>query len=287
MDLSKRRFMQLGSIPLVAALSSGTVTAQTDSSGITTDGPGFQEVAILYGPRANRPDPNDGYFDNRIYYAYLYISSEGGRYYRTQNNPEWTQLPFQLPRYSEANLPDVLEEGQLVYNTDRDVIGLGDGDDWEYPTIGDDVITEPVTVTNTTDEQPIWDAGLNQGSLKKERAYEVSLFGQFSNAATSDLVTIRFYLGGTLVAETTSTGKNADAAPFRSKLIFTVREDGVNGRVQPHTLAKFNQEDADDHHVEETVDTTVRKDIQATAQWNNAKTGNEFILGQGYMKEIT
>lgn len=287
MDLSKRRFMQLGSIPLVAALSSGTVTAQTDSSGITTDGPGFQEVAILYGPRANRPDPNDGYFDNRIYYAYLYISSEGGRYYRTQNNPEWTQLPFQLPRYTEANLPDVLEEGQLVYNESRGVIALSDGEDWEYPVVGDDVLLNSQTVQNTTTETLVWDGGLNAGSIRVGRVYEINLLGTFTNSSTSDTVDINAYLGGALIASVGSTGGNATDAPWRTKIIFTVRETGETGTIEPHAVAKFNNQDADDDEGQVTVDTTIPEEIEVYVQWNNAKADNWLTLKQAYMKEVS
>jgi nanoRNase/pAp phosphatase (c-di-AMP/oligoRNAs hydrolase) len=57
--------------------------------------------------------------------------------------------------------------------------------------------------------------------------------------------------------------------------------------VQPHTQAHFNQETSDDHHAVAIVDTSIPEQIEAYVQWNNAKTGNTFTLGQGYMKEVS
>ena len=284
MDLSKRDFLKLGSVPLLALLSSGTVSAQQ----VETDADGFQSVALLYGDKADRPEVGDGFFRNKIHFGYFYYDTRGGRYWITQDMDDWQQLNFQLPQYAEADLPSAQEPGQLVFNTDRGVISLSDGDDWEYPVVGDDILISPVTVSNTTTETMIWDAGLSVGTLKVGRVYEINLLGTYSNASTSDTVDLNIYLGGTLVANVGSAGQNAkENAPWRCKVIFTVRETGETGLVHPHAISKFNNVNADDDEPDVTVDTTVPEQIEAYAQWNNAKTGNSITLSQAYMKEVS
>lgn len=202
-------------------------------------------------------------------------------------NGEVAADSFKADTYSESSLPSAGREGRIVWNSDRSIITYDDGDDWEVPVVGNDVKTTTTSVDNTTTETSIWSGSIDGGSMKEGRVYEISLFGHFSNSSTSDNVTVKFYIAGNEVASVASTGKNASEAPWRVKLIFTVFSDGSTGSVQPHTIAKFNQEDADDHHGQEAVDTTAVTVVEAKAQWNNAKAGNTFTRGQGFMKEVS
>jgi hypothetical protein len=281
LDLSRREFTIAG-VASLAALS-GSATAQE----IQTDADGFQSVALLTGPASALPGPDDSFWNNKQYYAYIYRTNDGPQYYRNQDMADWQHLDVVLPQYSETKLPTDLTPGQLVYNDDRGIIALSDGDDWEYPVVGDDILANSVTVENTTARTKIWDAGLSAGSLKPGRVYEINMLGSFSNSSTSDNVTLDVELGGVLVATTQSSAKNSTNAPWRSKTIFTVRDTGTAGEVKPHTIAKWDNVDGDDVHGIETVDTTIAEQIEVYVQWNKAKAGNIFNLGQGYMKEVS
>lgn len=242
---------------------------------------------LLVGPQSNRPPNGGAYLSQWDTYQFIYLASDTGRrFQKTHLDESWHELLTTLKQLSESQLP-VGEQGTIVWNTDRDVIAFFDGNDYEYPIVGDDILLTPVTVQNTTTETDIWDAGLSVGSIKVGRVYKVKLYGQFSNASTSDNVTVRFYIGGAEVGAVTSTGQNASDAPWSVKLTMTVLESGPSGTVEPHAEGTFNNDNADDTEEEVTIDTTIPEEIEATAQWNNAKAGNVFEITQGYMKEIS
>lgn len=285
--IGRRSFLELTGAAGIAALGgggSGDFT-QVDDSGLGLD-PDVQQYGILVGRQAERPPAGGSYLSQWDSYAFLYVATDtGSRAIITHKHSNWREYPLKLLNVAEADLP-VGTEGTIVWNTDRTVPGFYDGNDIDYPVIGDDVTITPVTVSNTTTETDIWDAGLDQGSIKVRRVYKVKLYGRFSNASTSDMVTIRIYVGGTLIASVTSTGKNASNAPWNLHTTMTVLEQGASGTIQPHTQATFNNVNADDHHNSVTVDTAVPDQIEATVQWNDARAGNTFTLDQGYMKEI-
>jgi hypothetical protein len=281
LELGRRKFMLAG-VTAAMATFAGTSAAQQ----IDTETDQFRPIAHLYGPIENLPTRESGFFDDKPYFGYVYYSFDGERYYTTSDMSRWKQLKFTLPKYTEGELPPADKQGQLVYNETRNLFGGNDGHHWHYPVITRDILTSPVTVTNTTAKTLIFDVTLEANTLVQGRVFEVHLFGNFSTASTSDTVNITLELNNELIADVASTGKNSNQAPWRTKVVLTVRTHGVNGEVQPHALAKFNDADADDHEPTATIDTTVSDTIQAYAQWNNAKTGNELLLGQAYMKEV-
>jgi hypothetical protein len=280
-DTSRRKFILAGVTAAIATFG-GTTAAQE----IEVETDDFRPVAHLYGPIENLPSQDSGFFDDKPYFGYVYYSVDGERYYTTSDMSRWKQLKFTLPKYTEGDLPSDNKEGQLVYNETRNLFGGNDGHHWHYPIIARDQITSPVTVSNTTTETKIFDAILEANTLVAGRVFGLEMFGNFSTASTSDTVTVNVYINDNLIANVESQGKNSNSAPWRTEVIFTVRSHGVNAEVQAHALAKFNDADADDHEPPRTVDTTVADAVEAYVQWNNAKTGNEIMLGQAYLKEV-
>lgn len=98
LKISKREFMQVGT---VGALSAFTGTTAIDN--LETDTKGFQAVAHLLGPEANRPEPGSEFFDNKIYYGYIYDASDAGiQYYKTQDMADWEVLMTDFRKYEDA-----------------------------------------------------------------------------------------------------------------------------------------------------------------------------------------
>jgi len=216
-------------------------TGSAQSDQFSTNAAGFQDAAQLLGPDANRPAPDSPFFDDKVRYSYIYEDiTTERRYYKTQDMDSWRGMPPFSP----------------------------------------DVITAAVTVADTTAETELFQYDVPNQELQTTAHYDVELFGQFSNASTSDLVTLRLYMDGIMVAETESTGKNADTAPWNAQTAITVDD----GEARAHTVASWNQAKADDHHAVEPIDDATDATIRATVQWNNAKAGNRLTASQGLVK---
>lgn len=91
MDLSRRNFIQLGTVGALAAFS-GTTAAQS----ISDDSPEYQEAAILLGPKTARPSPSElaagGDDYERVLFAYIYRTIAGDTFYTTQDMDSWQPL---------------------------------------------------------------------------------------------------------------------------------------------------------------------------------------------------
>jgi len=91
MDLSRRNFLQLGTVGALAAFS-GTTAAQS----ISEDSPEYQEAAILLGPKSARPTPAElhagGADYERVLFGYIYRTIAGDTYYTTQDMDSWKML---------------------------------------------------------------------------------------------------------------------------------------------------------------------------------------------------
>lgn len=191
-----------------------------------------------------------------------------------------------LARFAESDLPTAGSQGRLVWNTDRKVPAFEDGNDWEYPVVGDDVKTSSTQVNDSTTETEVFSATLDADSMKVGRVYEVNLFGKYNTNDSSTKFHLRFKIGGTTVATITSVAANVTDAPVSARLKFTVRDTGASGTIMAHTESVFDDQHTDVHHGTETIDTTVAEDIDATVEWDSADAGLSVTIGQGYMKEV-
>jgi len=121
--MDRRKFMQLAGVGALGALSTGSVSAQQ----IQTDTDGFQDAPTLLGDAADRPDPGDPFFNDKIRYGYLYETPDGARYFITDSDDGWTWLPISVP---EADIGDAttLRESDagttILENTDGNVVNV-------------------------------------------------------------------------------------------------------------------------------------------------------------------
>ena len=96
--MSRREFMVVGGTSLLAL--DGSVQRQVSSQNSQQEYQ-FQGVADLLGPRQARPEPGDGFFEDKIAYAYRYEASDTGeRFYITDDADTWTDISMPLDNYA-------------------------------------------------------------------------------------------------------------------------------------------------------------------------------------------
>lgn len=200
-------------------------------------------------------------------------------------DPEFNRVSYDT--FAQGDLPTSDPEGTLYFDSDRGVPVWWDGSGHKWATFVDDVLTTPQTVANTTTRTEVFNPDINAGSLIAGRIYQVDLMGKFSTANTSDTFSVDINLAGaTDLAGITNTGGNAGDDPWSVEFTFTVRSDGANGTIQPHTRGLFNSEPADSHHAEISVDTTTVTELSVDLQWSAADAGNSVTLGQAHLKQM-
>lgn len=238
LDLSRRDFMLVGSTSFMA-FSGGPMQIQPPDTGSQPiDEYEFQGVADLMGPADARPAAGSEFFDNKVFYAYHYVETGGGsRWFITQDDAEWAELPTHLPGFLAANLPSDPANGTLYFDQNRNIPTWWDTDHYEFPTFVDDVLVESVNVANTTTRTVVFDPDINANSLVKGRKYQIDLSGTFTTANNSDTFTVDVNLASvTDAAGIGNVGGNVSSpAPWSVEFSFTVREHGQNGELQPHT----------------------------------------------------
>lgn len=192
-----------------------------------------------------------------------------------------------LPAYANSDLPTAPYAQSFFHDTNRGTIAWWDADHYEFPTFVDDVLTTEQTVSNTTTRTEVFNPDINADSLLEGRVYEIDLSGKFSTANTSDTFTVDVNLAGaTDVAGISNAPANATDAPWSMEMKFTVREDGENGVIQPHTRGLFDSQPADSHHSPVSVDTTTTTELSVDIQWDAADPDNTVTLGQAHLKQM-
>lgn len=201
------------------------------------------------------------------------------------DNPEFNRISYDT--FAEDNLPTSDPEGTVYFDSTRGVPAWWDGSGHEWANFVDDVLVTPQTVSNTTTRTEVFNPDINAGSLVAGRIYQMDLMGNFSTTNTSDTFSVDINLAGaTDVAGITNTGGNASNDPWSVEFTFTVRTDGQNGTLQPHTRGLFNSEPADSHHSEVSVDTTTVTELSVDIQWSAADPDNSVTLGQAHLKQM-
>lgn len=178
------------------------------------------------------------------------------------------------------------DDGTMYHDADRGIPSWWDRDHYEWPSFVDDVLTSPVTVSNSTTRTTVWDPGINTGSLIKGRTYQVDLMGKFSTTNNSDTFTVDVDLGGTDVAGISNTPANATDVPWSIEFTFSVREHGTNGKLIAHTRGLFNSNPDDTDSDEISVDTTTATELTFDIQWSAADPGNSVTLEQAHLKQM-
>ena len=99
LDLSRREFMQVGSVSVLSLGSTGNLQV---SDGQPNEEYEFQGVADLMGPSEARPAAGSDFFDNKVYYWYRYEETDtGARYFISQDDSQWSLLGMRLKKYED------------------------------------------------------------------------------------------------------------------------------------------------------------------------------------------
>lgn len=152
-------------------------------------------------------------------------------------------------------------------------------------SVSADAITASTTVTNTTDETVLYTGPIAANEMRVGKVYRAHVFGLVSTANTSQQITMRVRVGGTLVGTATFSPGNLTADGWHAEIDLTVRAIGVSGAVS--TFMDIDMETMVDVVTESVVvDTTVAEDITVTAEWGAANAGNIITITQGYMEVL-
>lgn len=92
LDMSRRGFMLAGTTSLMAMDGVGQLQL---SGSEPVDEYEFQGVADLMGPADAKPVPGSEFFDNKVFWAYRYETTDespNARYFITQDDSAWTEL---------------------------------------------------------------------------------------------------------------------------------------------------------------------------------------------------
>lgn len=150
-----------------------------------------------------------------------------------------------------------------------------------------DVITSTTTVANTVAETTLYTGTLGADALKAGNVIKTYTSGTISNASASDDITIRKYIGTTLVEEFHPAIGNISGSDWHMNNIMTVRSVGATGSIAVHGLVEIHGEtsvEEETYNSIETIDTTIAEDITVTVQWDAAKAGNTISVYQGMME---
>lgn len=146
-----------------------------------------------------------------------------------------------------------------------------------------DVITSTVTVANSVAETVIFTGDIDANDIKAGNVIEVRCNGIFSTANAADSVTIRGYIGTTLIGSISNTPGVKTNAHWDYYLVLTARSVGATGSISSHS----DMELGDDSNVSiaesNVIDTTTSEDITITVEWDNALAGNTISIFQGFM----
>lgn len=243
-------------------------------------------AALLIGLEANRPAAGGSFFPDTGEFHYVYVALEGSRFAIQTDDADWRALPAVLPEYDEPDLPTNPARGAMFFEGLRNAPIWWDGDNYEAPTFVEDVLITDMVVDNTTTETTVVTADLDEDALVKERYFELPVSGEYSVSNGTDTFYLRFYVGGTLVAEIQSVAGNESKAPILAELELTVREDGSNGTVKPYTEAVFANVNDHKRHDPISLDTTVANSFEVTLEWTAADPTNTAEIDQAVLKQM-
>lgn len=277
--VDRRGFLEL-SAGAAASLAGCASLAQVPAGDVDTAG-------LLFGAESALPAPGGDFFPDAGTYHYLYVTFAGSRFAIQTDDSAWTELPVVPPEYDDPDLPSAPARGAMFFEGLRNVPTWWDGDNYEHATLVEDVLESDQIVANTTAETTVFTADLDAHALVAGRYFELPVSGEYSVDNGTDTFTLRFYVGGTLVAAVQSVAGNESGAPILAELEATVRADGQNGTIKPYTEAVFANVPDHQRHDPITVDTTVASSWEVTLQWDAADPANTVEIDQAVLKQMS
>jgi len=167
----------------------------------------------------------------------------------------------------------------------RAVLGLGSAalaDVSDFSVLSD-VIVATATVSNTVTETTIFTGAVGAGTLSVGSLLKVRAGGVITNETASDDITIKLYMGATLLTTFAPAIGAVTGNVWFADTDITVRSIGASGTVAAWGET-YIESVADRHSQINTVDTTVASDITVKVQWNNAKAGNLISIHKGWLE---
>lgn len=148
--------------------------------------------------------------------------------------------------------------------------------------LAQDVVVNPVIVTNTGAETVIYSVAMAADYLERGKMINTKLFGRFFTNGASDIYTIRVKLSGVTILTVTSVSQNANNRPFDIDIRSIVRSIGAAGTIISYGKT---QQDNQTPNIEmgnlTNINTTLSNTITITVQWNNTNINNIFTLEGG------
>lgn len=141
------------------------------------------------------------------------------------------------------------------------------------------------TVANTTDETEIYSADIAADEYLAGKVYLVALFGSFSTANASDVLTFRLKLDGTTIT-VPLTPKTITNQPWHVCFKIIIRTVGVSGTFVACISLQADNTSYDVVPITGSIDTTVLSSLSATVQWDNALAGNTVTCMGGHLEEM-
>jgi hypothetical protein len=133
------------------------------------------------------------------------------------------------------------------------------------------------SMTNTTTETTIFVDTIRANSMGLSKTLTLDAYGTITSLLTPPVVTIRIYVGSTVVAAFTSLIINASVttAPFHINFVMTNNNNASSqfcyGEMRPNTAISFTS--TAPYFSSSTINTSIDQYLKVTAQFGSAVTG--------------
>ena len=146
-----------------------------------------------------------------------------------------------------------------------------------------DVITSTVTVSDSNTETTIFTGVIAANALMAGNVLKVIAHGCISNASASDDITLRGYIGSTLLGEFNPTIGNVSDDHWSLESILVVRSVGTSGSIAWDVHMDIGGNSSQGNDIS-TINTTTAENFTITVQWDSADPANTINLGLGFLE---
>jgi len=148
--------------------------------------------------------------------------------------------------------------------------------------------TSDVVLTNTTSgnsdtEDTVFTGTIPANSLKAGNVLKLIVAGTIDSVLPVDVCTIKIYMGSDELVSIDTPGSTIALGPLHMNVLMTLRNTGSTGVIVYH-LDISADTNTDEKAGAFTIDTATSEDLTVTAQWNNAKAGNQLAIRQGFIE---
>ena len=219
----------------------------------------------------------------------IYVDSNNGDVGFGTTTPT-AQIHLRAGTSTPGSAPLKLTPGPLLATPEQGAIEF-DGNELYFTTNNEQrrvnlisgIITTSTTVAATTTLTSIYYEPFSTSSISVGKMFHIDLFGRYSTGNSSDVVTLKYYIDGVNIANTTSSPKNVTNAHWKTELTCTFRTLGVTGTISCYAAADFDNIGSDNTPTSAiTINTNTAADFEIRAQWGAATAGNSLTIAQGH-----